>query len=292
MMHSQLSGSAEVPSGAIAFRHVTFDWSRVYIAGVLNVTPDSFSDGGKYDGVEAAFARGVKLVEEGADWVDVGGESTRPGARAVAADVEIARVVPVIMRLAREVRVPISVDTTKAEVARAALDAGAEIVNDISGGHFDGAIVSVASSFDAAYVCGHARGKCILEVHAAESPVAFAEVVRELKASLAALPARLRARTLVDPGLGFGKGTRENLELLRRARELGELLGRPVLVGPSRKRFLGELTGRPVDERDFATVGACLAGAFSGAHVLRVHNVRAAVDAMTLFRAVLAREDR
>src|SRR5690606_15060607 len=143
---------------AMEFRHARLDWTRVYIAGVVNVTPDSFSDGGLYASVDAAVARGLLLVAQGADILDIGGESTRPGAAAVTADDEIARVVPVIERLAAAVRVPLSIDTTKAEVARAAIAAGAEIVNDISGGLFDPDIVTAASHAGAAYICGHVRG--------------------------------------------------------------------------------------------------------------------------------------
>ncbi len=262
------------------------DWSRVYVVGVLNVTPDSFSDGGLYADAESAVARGLELVARGADLVDVGGESTRPhGARVVSAAEEIERVVPVIRRLAGH-GVPVSIDTTKAEVARAALAAGALVVNDIAGGGFDPDIVAVTAEAGAVYVLGHARGRSLPEVHASEAdPPGFDEVAAELGGRLDALPRALRGRVIADPGLGFGKQTRQNLELIRRSGELGRRLGVPVMVGPSRKRFLGELTGLPTGERDAATVGACLAAACAGAHLVRVHSVELLAPALKVYEA-------
>lgn len=272
----------------LRFRQSTFSFDRAYVVAVLNVTPDSFSDGGLYGDVESAVRFGVRCVEAGADALDVGGESTRPQqARTVSAQDERARILPVIQALAARVNVPISVDTTKADVAAAALAAGAEIVNDIAGGRFDPHIVDVAARAGAAYVLGHVRGDSLAAVHAAEAaPPSFADVTRELAARLDALPDHLRARTIVDPGIGFGKRTPGNLELLRRAGELAAALGRPVMVGPSRKRFLGELTGRAVDDRDDATVGACLGAVGAGAHFVRVHDVKRVRDALTVFEAV------
>jgi len=272
----------------IAFRRNILRWERVYLFGVMNITPDSFSDGGRHVAVADAVAFGLRSERAGADVLDVGGESTRPGAAAVAAEEEIARVVPVIAGLVEAgCGVPIAVDTTKANVARAALAAGAEIVNDISGGRFDPAIVDVAAAAGAAYVCGHVRGRTIAEVHAGEAePPSFDEVAAELGERVAALPADLRQRTLVDPCIGFGKGLATNLALLARAGELAAGTGRPVLVGPSRKRFLGVLTGKPVGERDDATVGAALAAAAAGASALRVHDVGRVHDALAVFARV------
>jgi dihydropteroate synthase len=160
-------------------------------------------------------------------------------------------------------------------------------VNDVSGGRFDPDILDVTARAGAAYVCGHARGRPIAELHAAEDdPPGFDDVMLELAERLAALPLELRARTIVDPGLGFGKKTAQNLELLGRAGELGAGLARPVMVGPSRKRFLGELTGRPVNDRDDATVGACLAAVQAGADLLRVHDVKRVRDALVVYLAV------
>jgi dihydropteroate synthase len=270
----------------------TWSWERVYLVGVINVTPDSFSDGGRHAAVAEAVAFGLRSVAAGADLIDVGGESTRPGARPVSAEEEIERVVPVITRLAEGLAqagraVPIAVDTTKAAVARAAVRAGASVVNDIAGGRFDADTPAVAAGEGAAYVCGHVRGDDLAAVHAAEGqPQSWDDVAFELGERVAGLPADLRARTLVDPCLGFGKGPALNLDLLARAGELAAGTGRPVLLGPSRKRFLGALTGKPVGERDDATVGACLAAAAAGAHALRVHDVARVHDALVVFEAV------
>jgi dihydropteroate synthase len=281
----------------LEFRHATLDWGRSYVMGVVNVTPDSFSDGGRYTGLEEAVAHGERLVEEGADLLDVGGEATNPRAAPVDAAEERRRVVPVIEALAARVRVPIAVDTTKAEVARAAVEAGAEVVNDVSGGLFDAGIGAAVEACGAAYVCSHLRGRSLTEVFAAEVAPTEDEVIAELRDRLSALPASVRARTLVDPGLGFGKGSDPlgNLRLIAASGRLAAELDAPVLVGPSRKRFLRRLLeedapGRPVDELalDAATVGACLAAVAAGANVLRVHNVvllRRALIAYSSIRA-------
>jgi dihydropteroate synthase len=252
---------------------------RPLIMGVVNVTPDSFSDGGRFVDREAAIAHGISLAADGADILDVGGEATNPRATPIGAQEEIDRVVPVIEGLAaRALPVRISIDTTKAAVARAARAAGATIVNDISGGRFDPAIFAAAAGAEA-YIAGHLRGTSIAEVFAAEAGAAptWREVVAELAARLSAMPPALVETTWVDPGIGFGKGAdpATNLELCRRAGELGRALGRPVVVGPSRKRFLARLIGNAPDAAalDAATVGACLLAASSGARVLRVHNV-------------------
>lgn len=255
--------------------------------GVVNTTPDSFSDGGRFASVEAAVAHAVALDAAGADLLDIGGESTRPGAALVPAAEESSRVLPVLEALAGRTRAALSVDTTKAEVARAAVAAGAEVVNDISGGRFDPALIEVAAGAGAAFVCGHLRGRTLAEVHRGEAdPPTFEEVVAELAERLAALPPAMRRRTVCDPGLGFGKRGRENLELCRRAGELGAALSCAVMVGPSRKRFLGELTGRPVGERDAATIGAALASIEAGAHIVRVHDVAGVAQALAVYRAV------
>lgn len=270
----------------VRFRRATLDWSRPYLVGVVNTTPDSFSDGGRHLAPEAAVARALALVGDGADILDIGGESTRPGAAAVPVEEELARVLPVLEQLAgRTAGAVLSIDTCKAEVARAALAAGAEVVNDVTGGLFDAGTALAAAQAGAFFVCGHVRGRRLDEVHAAPPP-SFEELRAELAARLRDLPAALAGRTAVDPGLGFGKQTAQNLELLRRAGELSGALSCPVMVGPSRKRFLGELTGRPVGERDAATVGAALAAARGGAQLIRVHEVAAVRDALAVYRAV------
>ena len=267
---------------------------RVLVMGVVNVTPDSFSDGGKYLDVEAAVAHGLQLLRDGADILDVGGEATNPKASPIDAETECARVVPVIERLAKA-GARVSVDTTKAAVARAAVAAGAKIVNDVSAGLFDPDMGATISALDGVtYIAGHLRGTSIAEVFAREpvgpallgKPITWREVAAELGERLAALPAEVRKRTWVDPGIGFGKGgdPDTNLSLLRDAGELARAVGCPVVVGPSRKRFLKTLLGgreQDLVTLDVASVAACLAGVRGGAQVLRIHNV-------ALLRAALA----
>jgi dihydropteroate synthase len=276
----------------IVFRQNVWRWDRVYLFAVINVTPDSFSDGGRHVAVADAVGFGLRSERAGADVLDVGGESTRPGATPVPAEEEMARVLPVIAGLVEGgCRVPIAVDTTKAAVARAALSAGAEIVNDISGGRFDPDVVEAAAAGGAAYVCGHVRGATLAEVHAGEAaPPSFDEVAAELGERVASLPADLRQRTLIDPCVGFGKGLATNLALIARAGELAAGTGRPVLIGPSRKRFLGELTGKPIGERDDATLGAGLAAVAAGASALRVHDAGRLRDALTVFTRIFYRQ--
>ena len=270
-------------------------WHEPLIMGVVNVTPDSFSDGGRLASVEAAVAHGLALRAAGAHILDVGGEATSPRAAPVSAEVERARVLPVLEALAARTDALLSVDTTKAVVARDAIAAGADLVNDVAGGLFDPAILEVAHDAGVGYVCGHLRGRSLAEVFAAEpgaGPLDWRTVADELAARLEAMPAALRGRTIVDPGLGFGKGgdLAVNLGLLAHAGDLAAALGRPVLVGPSRKRFLTRLLGGAADERalDAATAGACLAAVAAGAHVVRVHDVATTRAALAAFRAVTA----
>jgi len=272
--------------GTLTFRRATFDSSRTIVMGVVNVTPDSFSDGGAWGDTAQAIAHGGKLVSDGADVVDVGGESTRPGAQPVPVKEEAARVLPVVRALAGAVTV--SVDTYKAEIAAAALDAGAEIVNDVSGGALDPELLAVVARHRAFVVLGHLRGTpAEMNAHARYDDV-VGEVKRELSERIdAALSAGVAgARILVDPGLGFAKSGAHNLELLAR---LGDIcaLGCPVVVGASRKSFLGALTGRAVDDREVATAAANTAAILGGARMVRVHDVRAQKDAIAVADAIV-----
>lgn len=263
------------------------------VMGILNVTPDSFSDGGENFPHEAAVARGLQLVDDGADILDVGGESTRPQSTPVPADEELRRVVPVVRALAGQVSVPISIDTTKAVVARAALDAGADIVNDISGLTFDAEMIDVCRRTGAGVVCMHIQGT----PQTMQIAPRYDDCVRDVSAWLRARLERLFAegiapdRIVLDPGIGFGKTPQHNVELLSHARDL-HALGRPLLVGHSRKRFLGKLLGRKVDERDSGTVGVAIALAQQGVEILRVHDVRAVRDALVAWHAVASRIER
>jgi len=259
---------------------------RTLVMGILNVTPDSFA-GGAGTGLDAALAHGLRLFEDGADWVDVGGESTRPGALAVTADAESRRVVPLVEALRRRGAGPLSVDTTKAAVARAALDAGADMVNDVSGFGYDPAMAALVASRGVPAVLMHLRGG-FPEIHRAPAyHDVMAEIVAELRdclarAERAGVPREL---TLVDPGLGFSKDAAHSLEALRRLPEL-EALGRPILVGPSRKSFIGRVLDLPVERRLLGTAAAVAAAVVLGAHVVRVHDVREMVEVVRVCDAI------
>lgn len=256
------------------------------LVGILNVTPDSFSDGGQFTKLEDALAQADRLKADGCQLLDVGGESTRPGAAAVTASAEQARVVPVVEALVRRGLGPVSVDTRKAAVARAALDAGASVVNDISGLAFDGELAQVVAGAGAGLVLMHMRGTPdTMDDLASYDHVAF-RVAQELQvAALRALEAGVsRERIVLDPGFGFAKSTEQNFRLLD---ELATIvaLGYPVLVGPSRKRFLGTVTGRPAEDRDRATAVACALAWERGARLFRVHDAAAAREALAIARA-------
>jgi dihydropteroate synthase len=241
--------------------------------GVLNVTPDSFSDGGRYFDPEEALRRGLQMAEEGADFIDVGGESSRPGSLPVAAEEEIRRTAPVIERLARATDIPVSIDTYKSAVAARALDAGATIVNDISGLQFDPSLAAVASRHGASMVLMHIRGT---PKTMQENPVyddLMADVMERLSEGIRRATASGIDQLFVDPGIGFGKSLAHNTELIRR---LGELrsFGYPVLAGPSRKSFIGTILGAPVERRLEGTGAAVAACIMNGADVVRVHDVK------------------
>jgi dihydropteroate synthase len=260
--------------------------------GILNVTPDSFSDGGRFFSEVYAARHATQMVADGADFIDVGGESTRPGSDPVPVEEELARVVPVIGRLVGEIPgVPISIDTRKAEVAAAALDAGASIVNDVSGGS-DPAMFDVVRQRQAAIVLMHMKG----EPKTMQEAPTYDDVVAEVRGYLrqrveAAEFAGIEAeRIAIDPGIGFGKELEDNLTLMRRIDALLEL-GRPVLVGPSRKRFIGTLLGDlPAEQRVEGTAGAVAWLVSKGAHIVRVHDVREMVRVVRVVDA-LARAD-
>jgi len=260
--------------------------------GVLNVTPDSFSDGGRFRSVAEAVEAGLRQLEDGADVVDVGGESTRPGGAArVDAAEEIRRVVPVVRGL-REAGTGggfISVDTTKAAVARECLDAGADLVNDVSGFRFDPGLAALVAERGVPAVLMHLRGGFDTMHQAPRYDDVAGEVARELRESLAAAGRQgVRAeQVLLDPGLGFAKEAGHSLELLARLPELAAL-GRPLLLGPSRKSFIGKVLDLPVGERLMGTAAAVAACVLGGAHVLRVHDVREMAQVARLCDAILA----
>ncbi|MFA6412654.1 MAG: dihydropteroate synthase [Syntrophales bacterium] len=250
---------------------------RTLIMGIVNVTPDSFSDGGRYLATDQAIAHALRLVDEGADILDFGGESSRPGAMPVSPEEELARVVPVIEAVSRQVDTPLSVDTTKAAVARAALVAGAEIINDISAMRFDEEMTAVIAAAGAAVVLMHMRGTPV-DMQAGDLTYAslWGDILRFLgERIVVAQKAGIEERQIVvDPGLGFGKAAEDNLKILRDLNEC-RVLGVPVLIGPSRKAFIGRLTGGAPEERIEGTAAAVTAAILKGAHFIRVHDVGA-----------------
>jgi len=258
---------------------------RPLLMGVLNVTPDSFSDGGRYLEHGAALAHARKLIGEGADLIDIGGESTRPGAAPVSEEEELARVIPLVEAL-RDAGIPLSVDTRRPQVMRAALAAGASMINDVEALESPGALEAVAAS-DCAVCLMHKKG----DPQTMQRDPRYGDVVVEVKAYLAARmvvathAGIARERIAIDPGFGFGKTPAHNLELLRPLDELGSL-GVAVVAGLSRKSTLGVLTGKPVGERLAASLGAALLAAQRGAHILRVHDVAETRDALAVWQAL------
>jgi dihydropteroate synthase len=258
------------------------------VMGIVNVTPDSFSDGGLAGTVEGAVAYALRLIAEGADLLDLGGESSRPGAEPVALDEELRRVIPVVEALAPRVAVPISVDTTKAEVARQALRAGASIINDIRGLDGDPDLSRLVAEAGAGVVLMHMAGT----PQTMQVDPRYDDVVREVRDDLARRIERAEAlgipreRIAIDPGIGFGKTFEHNLELLRNLDRFANL-GCALLIGTSRKGFLGTLTGREVGERATASVVSSLAAVARGANVVRVHDVGPMVDALTVWTALV-----
>ncbi|MCX8003619.1 MAG: dihydropteroate synthase [Burkholderiaceae bacterium] len=267
----------------------TFDLRRPLIMGIVNVTPDSFSDGGRFFDTQAACAHARRLRAEGADLIDVGGESTRPGAAEVGVEEELRRVVPVVEALAADGAV-VSVDTSKPEVIRAALAAGAAIVNDVRALQWPGALAAVAGS-DCGVVLMHMQGT----PQTMQLDPRYADVAAEVKAFLQARVTAAEAagiareRIAVDPGFGFGKTAEHNYELLARLPEIAAL-GQPLLVGMSRKGMLKHATGRPVQERTHASVAAALIAVERGARIVRVHDVAATRDALAVWTATVEHE--
>jgi dihydropteroate synthase len=269
-------------------RHGEIDMARrTAVMGIVNVTPDSFSDGGKFFDADMAAAHGVRLEEEGADVVDVGGESTRPGAEPVPAEEEIRRVVPVIRKLRAKIKIPISIDTVKSEVARAALDAGADIVNDVSALRVDAAMAALVAREVVPIILMHMQGT----PRTMQQNPAYADVVSEVagflkeRSDYAARCGIAEENTIIDPGIGFGKNLEHNLALLHGLPALAAL-GLPLLVGASRKAFIGRLLDVGAEERLEGSLAAAVAAALAGANMIRVHDVKEAVRALCIADAV------
>ncbi len=267
-------------------RHFKFVFPRpALVMGIVNTTPDSFSDGGKFSRTKDAVGHALKLVEQGADILDIGGESTRPGAMPVPEREELRRVMPVIAKLAGKVKIPLSIDTMKPAVARAALEAGASIVNDVAAHRIDDEKGGVVAGFGAGYICMHAppalharqrRGDIVMDVENF-----FIERFKKLKAAGVA-----PEQVVFDPGIGFGKTARENLRLLAALRRFAKLR-RPLLLGVSRKSFIEKIVGGNVNERLPASLACAILGVESGAQIIRAHDVAETIQAVRMAGAVL-----
>jgi dihydropteroate synthase len=269
-------------------RDRVLSFERCLVMGVVNVTPDSFSDGGRYSTMEVAVHHALDMVAEGADLIDVGGESTRPGSLPVSVDEELQRVLPVVQAVARQTRVPVSVDTSKAEVAQACLDAGAQIINDVTGLASDARMVEVVRAAGAGAIIMHMQGTPVTMQAAPSYADVVVDIYRYFQDRLQSLAATgLGAAHLVlDPGIGFGKTLEHNLELLA-GLERFQTLGRPICLGVSRKGFLGKVLGRPVADRLAGSLAvACHALAHGAVQVLRVHDVAATCDVVQMWQVL------
>ncbi len=266
---------------------------RTLVMGVLNVTPDSFSDAGRYLDPDVAYARALEVQQEGADMIDIGGESTRPGSRRVPAKEELDRIVPVLKKLRNKLDIPISVDTYKAEVAERVLGLGAEIINDVSGLTFDPALAEVINRRDAGLVLMHIRGTPETWAQLAPLPDVMGTIARDLEAAVGrARRAGIdRRRIIIDPGIGFGKRGDQNYEIVA---HLGRLapLDQPILVGTSRKSFLGHAANVESRERVFGTAATVTASILNGAHIVRVHDVQAMLEVTRITDELLKAEER
>ena len=260
---------------------------RVHIMGILNVTPDSFSDGGRYVNPDDAVAHALSMVEQGADILDIGAESSRPGAVSIDEEEERRRLIPIVHAICRRISIPVSIDTTKASIAEQALDVGAAMINDISALRFDARMGAVVAKSGAGLVLMHMQGYPETMQHATQYADVVEEVRRFLKARVeAATEAGISPdRILLDPGIGFGKNGRHNLALLNRLDTLCTL-GRPLVVGVSRKAFIGKILNRPIDERLMGTAGAVAVAIMKGARMVRVHDVAPIRDVVSMIEAI------
>jgi len=271
-----------------------FDFgSRTYIMGILNVTPDSFSNDGIYKDVDKAVRYAEMLAEQGADIIDVGGESTRPGAASITVEEEISRTMPVIKRIAKSIDIPISIDTKKSEVARLSLDNGASMVNDITGLESDEKMARVAAEYGAKVVLMHIKGEPLTM----QNNPGYENLIQEIKDKLKRLIQKAeeagikKEDIIIDPGLGFGKTVEHNLEILNQLAIFKEL-GRPIMVGPSRKSFIGKLLGVEPDKRIFGTAASVAIAIKNGADIIRTHDVKEMKQVAILADAIVRDGER
>jgi len=284
---------------------VCWEWDRTYVFGILNITPDSFSDDGLYgiEGLissqtkeganEQAVNAALKMIDDGADVIDIGGESTRPGSERISASEELSRVIPVIEGIRKKSAIPLSIDTYKSSVAHAAIQAGANIVNDISGAMMDEAMFDVVASLNVPIIVGHLRGR----PETMQRNIVFNDVVREVGDDLRERIRRAQTAGIandhiwIDPGIGFGKTALQCLTLLASIDVLVDALGHPVMVGCSRKSFIGEICDLPVSERDYASAVSSTIALMGGAHFVRVHNVSDIYPTVRLADAIVAQQE-
>ena len=260
---------------------------RTVVVGVLNVTPDSFSDGGRFFDSRRAIDRAIEIEDEGADILEIGGESTRPGAELISTDEEKRRVMPILDAIAGRIRIPVAIDTTKAEVARDAIRRGAVIVNDVSALRFDPELSRIAAEERAVLVLMHMRETPAVMQRIEPSSDIFSEIELQLSAAIAKAEQSgvSRDRIIVDPGIGFGKTLEQNLRIINRLDWLSTL-NLPIMLGSSRKSFIGRLTGRPESERQFGTAASIAAVIIRGAHMIRVHDVKEMVEVVRVADAI------
>jgi dihydropteroate synthase len=262
---------------------------RTIVVGVLNVTPDSFSDGGSNIEAARAIERALEMESEGADVIEIGGESTRPGATLISGEEELSRVRPVLKGLAGRLRIPIAIDTYKSEVAAVAADQGASIINDVSALRFDPGLADVAAREQSILVLMHMRGDPATMQKSEPSPDIFAEIESDLTEAIRAAESRgvSRDKIIIDPGIGFGKTLEQNLAILNHL-ERFDGFNLPLMIGTSRKSFIGRITGRPEDERAFGSAASIAIAISRGAHMVRVHDVKHMADAARIADAIIS----
>lgn len=276
-------------TSSLTIRDKTFVWGqKTYLMGVLNITPDSFSDGGDYNHLEAALDRAQRLVDGGADILDVGGQSTRPGATTISPEAELERVIPVIKAIRKHLNVPISVDTTRAAIAQQAIRAGADFVNDISGGTFDPEMLHTVAELEVPIILMHIRGtpETMQQMTDYENLVGEILTVLQERITAAENAGIARSRLIIDPGIGFGKTAEQNLELLQQLHQF-KTLGVPILIGTSRKSFIGKLLNESdPKKRVWGTASTCCSAIAQGADILRVHDLPEMWEVATVADAI------
>lgn len=271
-------------------RDQTFVWGeKTYLMGILNFTPDSFSDGGEFNTLDAAFNQAKIMIDNGADILDIGGQSTRPGAEQISLEEELQRTIPIIEKVRQNSNIPISIDTTRADVAKAAIEAGADIVNDISGGQYDGGMFPIVAQLGVPYILMHIRGT----PQTMQQRTDYQDVVRDIKTYFSEQMVRAtkagmeRSQMILDPGIGFAKTAPQNIKILQNLEAFAEL-NQPLLIGVSRKSFIGHLLSQnEPKQRVWGTAGACVSAIAQGADILRVHDIPQIADAVQVADAIL-----